>query len=154
MTPTRTISRIDLLGASVPAETTGSCNRLEQKLHHVRTSDHLSGRPTDSSDSLTSVAYRRRGDRGSRTVDNPGGQEFVEPEVHSFPSNDAQFRAVVDKTIELYAPTTPDGLAELIRPAYRFVDVVVRNAAEFANGARRIWYVFRDGEGVPDDAEM
>ena len=74
-----------------------------------------------------------------------------EPEVHTFPSGDEPFRAVVAKTMELHRPATPDELAGLLRPAYQAVAVRERARLAEIPGSITVWYALRDGEGHLDD---
>ncbi len=81
---------------------------------------------------------------------------FTQAEVHSFPSEDEEFRASVARAIELYEPLGPDALAGFLRrKGYPDVKVVAREPlAEVDPSGPPVWYVFRHGERVPDNTEV
>lgn len=75
------------------------------------------------------------------------------PELHTFPSEDARFRGLVADAFERVSPESPETLAAYLRPFHPLVVVRERNPLGQLDG-RAVWYVFRDGETVPDDAEV
>ena len=80
---------------------------------------------------------------------------LLRAEVHSLPSEDDEFRSAVAKAMETYELLAPDALVEILRPAYPGVEVIDRDPlGSFAVGTVPVWYAFRDGETVPDDAEQ
>jgi hypothetical protein len=76
-------------------------------------------------------------------------------EIHTFPSDDENFRQAVARPWDTYSPGGTDALAALLLRSYPRVTVKVRESfAQLPNDGHAVWYVFRYGEAVPDDAEM
>jgi hypothetical protein len=72
--------------------------------------------------------------------------------VVAFPSDDEEFKALVQRTFEQLQAESPAALEEAIGKIYPSVSVQPRHPlAEFSESHRdETWYVFRDGVLVTD----